>query len=187
MLFILFVFQGNEHYRRKVGISGGQGNKLFQWNDRDGSEKGKKLMIHDMNESTSFHIKEADLAMGDITRTSIRETAVDFSFPYFVTRVGYFTRKPYPLPRIMSILWPFKEFLWLCLAVTLPIFSVTYWIMSKFQPGHQNLVLQDLVTHVMMIFLYQSKLKISDLQNYRSLDYNSFQTCPIGHHFGIQE
>ena len=144
-------------------------------------------MIHDMNESTSFHIKEADLAMGDITRTSIRETAVDFSFPYFVTRVGYFTKKPYPLPRIMSILWPFKEFLWLCLAVTLPMFSVTYWIMSKFQPGHQNLVLQDLVTHVMMIFLYQSKLKISDLQNYRSLDSNSFQTCPIGHHFGIQE
>ena len=38
---LLFVFQGNKHYRWKVGISGGQGNKLFQWNDRNGSEKGK--------------------------------------------------------------------------------------------------------------------------------------------------
>ena len=120
--------------------------------------KVKTMTIHDMNESISFHVKEAHLAMGDITRTVIRETAVDFSFPYFITRVGYFTKKPYPLPRILSIVWPFKEFLWLCLVVTLPIFSLIYWLIAKFQPGHQNLGLQDLVTHVMMIFLYQSKL-----------------------------
>ena len=118
--------------------------------------KVKTMTILDMNESISFHIKEADLAMGEITRTLIRETAVDFSFPYFITRVGYFTKKPYPLPRILSIVWPFKEFLWLCLVVTLPIFSLIYWLIAKFQPGHQNLGLQDLVTHVMMIFLYQS-------------------------------
>ena len=149
--------------------------------------KVKTMTLHYIIEFISFHTKEADLAMGEITRTSIRETAVDFSFPYFVTRVGYFTKKPYPLPRIMSIVWPFKEFLWLCLVVTLPMFSLSYWIVAKFQPRHQNIGLQDLITNVMMIFLYQSKLKISDLQNYRSLDYNSFQTCPIGHHFGIQE
>ena len=49
----MFIFQRNELYRRKVWISGGQGNQLFQWNDRHGSEKGKKnsVAVKDNNES----------------------------------------------------------------------------------------------------------------------------------------
>ena len=101
-------------------------------------------------------LQEAHLAMGDITRTTIRETAVDFSFPYFVTRVGYFTKKPYPLPRIQSIVWPFEKYLWLCLGVTLPIFSDVYWISAKLSHSSKKISV-DLVSQVVGIFLYQSK------------------------------
>ena len=129
-------------------------------------------------------LQEANMAMGDITRTVIRGTAVDFSFPYFVTRVGYFTKKPYPLPRIESIVWPFDKYLWLCLVVTLPIFTLTYLIWVKLQPRSENVGSQDLVTHVMMIFLYQSK-QIMRSEFHKDMKYDSFQICPIGRLFGI--
>ena len=131
-------------------------------------------------------LQEANMAMGDITRTVIRGTAVDFSFPYFVTRVGYFTKKPYPLPRIESIVWPFDKYLWLCLVVTLPIFTLTYLIWAKLQPRSENVGSQDLVTHVMMIFLYQSK-QIMRSEFHKDMKYDSFQICPIGHLFGTQK
>ena len=131
-------------------------------------------------------LQEAIMAMGEITRTVIRGTAVDFSFPYFVTRVGYFTKKPYPLPRIQSIVWPFDKYLWLYLMVTLPIFTLTYWIWAKLQPRNENVGLQDLVTHVMIIFLKQS-MQIKRSEFHKGLKYNSFQTCPTGHLFGTQE
>ena len=95
--------------------------------------------------------------MGEITKTQLREMAVDFSYPYFVTRVGFVTKKPFPLPRIEAISWPFRRYLWLCLGMTLPIFCLVYWIFAKFQSGGGNLALGDRVTHVLKIFLYQSK------------------------------
>ena len=69
--------------------------------------------------------------MGAITRTSSRETAVDFSFPYFISRMGFYTRKPSPVPRVLAILWPYSTFVWLSLAVSVPVFSLVVWTFSK--------------------------------------------------------
>ena len=37
--------------------------------------------------------------MGDITETALRDSVVDFSYPYFFTRVGFFTRKRHQFSR----------------------------------------------------------------------------------------
>ena len=120
------------------------------------------MILTGMNETLSLQ-QEADLAMGEITKTLIREMAVDFSYPYFVTRVGFFTSKPYPLPRIRAIIWPLETYLWLCLGMTLPIFSLVYWILATFQSGSGNVPSGQLVSHVVQIFLWQSKQDISSL------------------------
>ena len=110
------------------------------------------------------------MAMGDITRTLIREMAVDFSYPYFVTRVGFFTKKPYPLPRIEAIVWPFRKYLWLCLGMTLPLFSLAYWILAKVITRSRNVASGELVDHVVRILVYQSKQNISSLLSYACLN-----------------
>ena len=71
------------------------------------------------------------MAAGAITATRIRATAVDFSYPYFFTRIGYYTRKPSPLPKTFAIFWPFQKSVWLSLAVTIPAFCFLYWAFSK--------------------------------------------------------
>ena len=78
-----------------------------------------------------FIHQEADLAMGGITRTTIRDTAVDFSYPYFVTRVGFFTKKPSPIPNVKAILGPYGNIVWMALAVSVPAFSLIFFIFSK--------------------------------------------------------
>ena len=71
------------------------------------------------------------MAMGAITRTSLRDTAVDFSYPYFNVSVGFITRKPSPLPKVMAILWPYRLNVWAAFAVTLVVFNLVNWMVSR--------------------------------------------------------
>ena len=71
------------------------------------------------------------MAAGAITATRVRRTAVEFSYPYFFTHIGYYTKKPSPLSKVFAIFWPFDEIIWLILAGTLPAFCMTYWFASK--------------------------------------------------------
>ena len=71
------------------------------------------------------------MAMGAISRTYLRDTAVDFSFPYFITKVGFITKKSSPIPNIKAILWPFGIVVWIALALSVPAFSFVFWIFSR--------------------------------------------------------
>ena len=97
--------------------------------------------------------------MGEITKTAIRETAVDFSYPYFMTRVGFFTKKPHPVSKLKAILWPFHVYLWICLSVTISIVCIVYWSFAKLRFGRgkiQKLTLLQSVTHVLEIIIRHS-------------------------------
>ena len=63
--------------------------------------------------------------------TPLRDTVVDFSYPYFIGRTGFMTKKPSHLPKVMAILWPYDNLVWICLAVTVPTFFLAYWTFSK--------------------------------------------------------
>ncbi len=70
--------------------------------------------------------------MGHITRTAIRSSAVDFSYPYFTTKVDMLTIKPVPLPKYLAIIWPYQPFVWASLAATVMFMGPVYWAFSKF-------------------------------------------------------
>ena len=75
--------------------------------------------------------QEAALAMGAITQTSMREKVVDFSYPYFFTRVGFFTRKPSQIPNYKAIIGPYKIMVWMALSASVPVFTLIYLTYSK--------------------------------------------------------
>ena len=76
-------------------------------------------------------MQEAFLAMGAISQNVIRDTAVDFSYHSFITKVGFVTKKALPLPKIGAIWWPFSNELWISVGVTVVLFSLGFWIFSK--------------------------------------------------------
>ena len=75
--------------------------------------------------------KEANLAMGLITQTPIRDTVVDFSYPYFFDRLGICSKKPSPLAKFLAIAWPYEDLVWFALASATAMFILSYWAFSK--------------------------------------------------------
>ena len=71
------------------------------------------------------------MAIGMLTQTSLRDMAVDFSYPYFYTRMGFFTKKPPTIPKLYAMFWPFKMEVWMSLAVALVAFTMVNLISSK--------------------------------------------------------
>ena len=69
--------------------------------------------------------------MGVITETALRDSVVDFSYPYFFTRVGFVTKKPSQLPKILALVLPYERRVWICLGVGLAAFNLLNWIVSK--------------------------------------------------------
>ena len=71
--------------------------------------------------------------MGKITLTPLRDTAVDFSYPYFFDRLGFISKKPSPISKLTAILWPYQDIVWITIVAAVPFFSLIYWMFSKIQ------------------------------------------------------
>ena len=80
--------------------------------------------------------------MGSITLTPLRDTAVDFSYPYFFTRLGFITKKPGPLPKFTAILGPYQKIVWLTISIAIPSFSLIYWTLSSIREGQRRKMLK---------------------------------------------
>ena len=100
------------------------------------------------------------MAMGQITRTAVRATAVDFSYPYFVAMMGIVSKKPFPLPKYMAILWPFETDVWVFLICTLAASGLLDWTFSKLRSrGRREKVSFGMAYfHAYQILFMQSKL-----------------------------
>lgn len=77
-------------------------------------------------------MQEAFLAGGAITITEGRGSAVDFSYPYFETKIGFTCQKPSPLPKYQAIFWPFQLDLWIVLILALALFSLFYGVLVRY-------------------------------------------------------
>ena len=71
------------------------------------------------------------MAMGGIARSTARETAVDFSYQSFTTKIGFVTKKPQLLPKFYAVWWPFNNDLWISVFMSLILFSMGFWCFSK--------------------------------------------------------
>ena len=95
--------------------------------------------------------------MGQISITSPRESAVDFSYPYFMTRVGFTTKKPSPNPNVMAILGPYDKTMWIAIATLVPTFSVMFFLVSKFASENfvSNFNLLEAIVQVIELLVMQ--------------------------------
>ena len=98
--------------------------------------------------------------MGAITQTPIRDTAVDFSSPYFFTGIGFYSRKPYPLSKSMAIVWPFDMYLWIAIIVAVPASATIYWIFAMLQckDGKESISFGTSLSQILQILVYQGNL-----------------------------
>jgi hypothetical protein len=102
-----------------------------------------------------FLFQEAHIAGGKITRTAVRSTAVDFSYPYFETPVGIVSRKPLPLPKYMAIMWPFQIELWIAVFFALMLMGPLYWIFLRLGPKGPVYSIDDAVFDVAKCIVMQ--------------------------------
>ena len=69
------------------------------------------------------------MALGQITITPIRSTAVNFTLAYFEEKIGFVTHKPYPLPKYQALIWPYQLDVWFSLIASVIIFGLLYYLL----------------------------------------------------------
>jgi hypothetical protein len=71
------------------------------------------------------------MAIGGLTITEPRAQAVDFSYPYFETSVGYFVHVPREMSKAASLLRPYSVNVWIPVLITLVISGPVLWFVAK--------------------------------------------------------
>nr|CAH7747485.1 unnamed protein product [Callosobruchus chinensis] len=78
----------------------------------------------------------ADLAITDLTVTSERETAVDFTMPFMNLGISILYKKPEPVPpSLFMFVSPFSAMVWIMLGVSYFIVSICIFIMGRLAPA----------------------------------------------------
>lgn len=78
---------------------------------------------------------EADLAVADMTITSKREDAVDFTHPFMNTGISILFKKPTKkVTSLFSFLSPFSNIVWICLLVSYVGISSMLFIVGRLSP-----------------------------------------------------
>ena len=75
--------------------------------------------------------QEVDIAIGGLTITEPRAKAVDFSYPYFETSVGYLANVPRETSKAMALLGPYHFSVWVPLVVFLIISGPLLWMIAR--------------------------------------------------------
>ncbi|CAG9818345.1 unnamed protein product [Phaedon cochleariae] len=78
----------------------------------------------------------ADLAITDLTVTSERESAVDFTMPFMNLGISILYRKPEPVPpSLFMFASPFSFYVWLLLGISYFIVSLSFFVMGRLSPS----------------------------------------------------
>ena len=83
----------------------------------------------------SSHLQRADLAITDLTITSDRESAVDFTMPFMNLGISILYRKPTKEPpSLFSFMSPFSKQVWLYLGGAYMMVSMSLFILGRISP-----------------------------------------------------
>ncbi|CAN7936993.1 unnamed protein product, partial [Ixodes hexagonus] len=83
--------------------------------------------------------READLALGDLTITYLREEAVDFTMPFMTLGIGILFRKPQGDRTLFFFLSPLSSDVWLCVAASYLGVSFLLCLLARFSPVESGL------------------------------------------------
>ena len=76
--------------------------------------------------------QKADMAVIDMSITSIRQTAVDFTMPYMNTGVGIlYKKKPPPPQNLFSFLMPLSLDVWIYMTTAYLGVSITMFLLAR--------------------------------------------------------
>jgi len=79
--------------------------------------------------------QKADMAVIDMSITSVRQTAVDFTMPYMNTGVGILYKKtPPPPPNLFSFIEPFSLDVWIYMTTAYLGASLTMFLLARLTP-----------------------------------------------------
>jgi ABC-type amino acid transport substrate-binding protein len=106
-----------------------------------------------------MYFQEADIAIGSITITGPRLTAVDFSVPYYETGAGFIANIPRELSKWAALLRPYKFNVWLPLIIAIILSGPVVWLISKQNPRKniKKISLQKCYDISFKIIVYQGK------------------------------
>uniref|UniRef100_A0A182TZ79 Uncharacterized protein n=1 Tax=Anopheles melas TaxID=34690 RepID=A0A182TZ79_9DIPT len=92
--------------------------------------------LHDRHlPSSCSHLQRADLAITDLTITSDRESAVDFTMPFMNLGISILYRKPTKEPpSLFSFMSPFSKQVWLYLGGAYMMVSMSLFILGRISP-----------------------------------------------------
>ena len=96
---------------------------------------------------------DADICIGSITITALRETAIDFTDYYHIEYLSIFGSKPSPNPSWMSLLLPYGIFVWISIIITIVIVCIVNWSLTKLFLENESLFLVDSIYFTVAIFL----------------------------------
>ncbi|CAG9764246.1 unnamed protein product [Ceutorhynchus assimilis] len=83
--------------------------------------------------------ENADLAITDLTITSERENAVDFTSPFMNLGISILYKKPEPVPpSLFMFTSPFSTSVWVMLGVAYILVSIAIFIMGRLSPSEWN-------------------------------------------------
>ncbi|XP_046377034.2 glutamate receptor 1-like [Haliotis rufescens] len=87
---------------------------------------------------------EADIGLGDITITTMRERYVDFSKPYLSQSLRLLGKKPVRYyPGLGTLLEPFTVELWLSILIALLLVAILFVVIGRFNPFEWRQVASD--------------------------------------------
>ena len=78
------------------------------------------------------------MAIGGLTITEPRTKAVDFSFPYFETSVGYLAHVPRELTKAAALLRAYNTNVWLPIVAALIVSGPVMWFLAKKSPTSER-------------------------------------------------
>uniref|UniRef100_A0A1I8GT76 Lig_chan-Glu_bd domain-containing protein n=1 Tax=Macrostomum lignano TaxID=282301 RepID=A0A1I8GT76_9PLAT len=87
------------------------------------------------------------LGAGTFTKTTLRDSVIDFSADLFAEYNGILVPKPKPSTKMWNVFYPLSWQLWLCLAASLFVAAFCVWIMAYYSPfSAVNLQLECAIT-----------------------------------------
>jgi hypothetical protein len=99
--------------------------------------------------------QEADIAIGSITITGSRSTAVDFSVPYYDTGAGFIANTPRELSKWAALLRPYKSNVWIPIIFAIILAGPVFWSIVHRQ--HKSFTLSKCYEMSFKILINQGK------------------------------
>lgn len=99
---------------------------------------------------------EVDFVICDLTITTERMTAVDFTYPFFFGGFTFATKKPQFSPKFLAVVYPFTKEVWISIAVCLVLMCLLFYMINRKKHTLQSMALKTYGSFLNKCNVYES-------------------------------